>query len=486
VDEIKELFDLYQRLDIKKRTNRLKHYEPYSFQKYFHNARCDKGLPATQKALQAGNGIGKTWAGGFETAIHLTGRYPDWWEGVRFRTNITAMVGGLTHDTVRDILQLILCGDPADDAQLGTGTIPLECIGKCHRKSGIINAYDTVMVRNVNGRWSKVMFRAYEQGAKKHMGTRIHLGWCDEEPPSDIWSQYQRAAVSNKSLLMLTYTPEAGLTKVVDMFMNHRRPGQAIIRASWDDSPHMTDEIKEEKLAQLDPFERDMRSRGIPIIGSGLVFPIPEENIKVQPFDIPKHWPRICAIDFGWDHPFACVWIAWDRDNDTAYVYDAIRERHTLPPMHVAAINARGEWIPVVWPHDGLNTEKGSGQSLAHQYRELGANLRRDKFSNPPADGQKDGQGGNKVEPGIFEMFTRMNTGRFKVFANLTEWFDEFKSYHRKNGLIVDVDEDLMSATRYACLSLRHAITKPSEENILNYDFRNGVKYRSANPRARH
>ena len=65
--------------------------------------------------------------------------------------------------------------------------------------------------------------------------------------------------------------------------------------------------------------------------------------------------------------------------------------------------------------------------------------------------------GGNSVEPGIMEMFQRMQSGRLKIFNHLGDWFAELRMYHRKDGKIVKERDDIMSATRYAIMSLRYA-----------------------------
>ena len=52
-----------------------------------------------------------------------------------------------------------------------------------------------------------------------------------------------------------------------------------------------------------------------------------------------------------------------------------------------------------------------------------------------------------------------------KVFANLTEWMEEFRMYHRKDGLIVKERDDLMSATRIAIMMLRIA-TSPKDAPV--------------------
>ena len=53
----------------------------------------------------------------------------------------------------------------------------------------------------------------------------------------------------------------------------------------------------------------------------------------------------------------------------------------------------------------------------------------------------------------------RMESGRFKVFKHLNDWFEEFRLYHRKDGRVHKEGDDLMSATRYAIMMLRYAQT---------------------------
>jgi hypothetical protein len=152
-------------------------------------------------------------------------------------------------------------------------------------------------------------------------------------------------------------------------------------------------------------------------------------------------WPRICGLDFGWQHPTAAVWIAWDRDSDTAYVYDCYRVAEKTPAEHYIAIRSRGAHIPIAWPHDGLQHDKGSGLQLAQQYRDQGLNMLEDKATAAPMDGEDEGTGGNSVEAAVMDMLDRMQTGRLKVFSNLNDWFEEFRMYHRKDGKIVKLKD---------------------------------------------
>lgn len=455
-----ELAKLLDELQKHQRYNRLEQYKPYEWQLRFHNAlglNTDK--PAVQKAAMAANQVGKTFSCACEATYHATGLYPEWWKGNRFALPNSGLVAGLTNESTRDICQAELLGDPKDPSALGSGSIPKHLIGKITRKAGVPESVDSVLVKHRLGGWSKINFRAYEQGWQKFMGTRIDWGWGDEEPPEEVWAQMIRGTFSTKGFLFLSFTPENGVTKVVHGFMSDLKQGQAFIQATWDDAPHMTGERRDMFLQQIPAHQREMRSKGIPLMGSGLVYPVREEDIKTDPVELPRHWPKVAAVDFGIGHGFAAVWVAWDRDTDTVYVYDAYKVEGEKMPVHVSKLNGNGKWIPVVWPHDGLNREKSSGEALADLYRKEGANMLMNKFSNPPAPGTDEGSGGNSVEAGIEAILNRMNLGKCKIFAGLKPLWEELRMYHRDNGKIVKQNDDLMDAMRYAIQSVRHART---------------------------
>ena len=189
----------------------------------------------------------------------------------------------------------------------------------------------------------------------------------------------------------------------------------------------------------------------MPILGSGRIFPVAEEDIVCEPFPIPPSWVQIGALDFGWDHPTAAVQLAWDRDTDIVYVTRCHRQREATPLVHSATLKTWGTWLPWAWPHDGLQHDKGSGETLAKQYRDHGLRML-------PERAQYE-DGGNGVEAGLLDMLERMEGGRLKVFRHLGDWFEEFRLYHRKDGRVVKEGDDLLSATRYAIMSLRFART---------------------------
>lgn len=225
-----------------------------------------------------------------------------------------------------------------------------------------------------------------------------------------------------------------------------------------DDAEHYTPEQRAAIVARYPAHEREARAKGIPVLGSGRIFPVEEEKITVAPFAVPSHWPQINGLDFGYDHPFGATNIAWDRDADCVYVCKEYREREATPHTHAASVKPWGAWIPCAWPHDGLQHDKGSGEELAKQYKGHGLNMLAERATWP--------DGGNGVEAGIADMLERMQTGRWKVFATCGGWFSEFRLYHRKDGKIVKLQDDLISSSRYALMMLRHARTKPNNTKL--------------------
>jgi hypothetical protein len=147
------------------------------------------------------------------------------------------------------------------------------------------------------------------------------------------------------------------------------------------------------------------------------------------------------------------VLTAWDRDADCTYVLHEIKMSGQTPPYHAAAMKRIAANVPVAWPHDGAAREAGSGDSLAEIYKREGLKMLQNHATHA--------SGGYSTEGGVLEILTRMRDGRFKVSAHLAGWFEEFRLYHRKDGLIVKLNDDLMSATRIAVMARRHGRDAP-------------------------
>lgn len=425
-----------------------------------------RGMLVSDRCFLAGNRCGKTIAGLYEIACHLTGIYPAWWEGRRFTGGVKAWIASGTSKDTRDILQVKMLGAFGKE---GTGILLGEKIIAMSKKVGIPDAYDSVQVKHASGGTSLLQFKSYEQGRATFQGTEQHVIMLDEEPPAEVNSEclLRTAAVGDfeGGLLINTFTPLSGITEVVQGYIiakDEGNPHRALITCGWDDVPHISEDEKTRLIASMPAHEREARTKGIPQLGSGLIFPVPDEMISVDPFPIPRHWPRIAAIDFGWDHPTAVVWGAIDRDTDTTYIYAEYGASQTLVPVHADAVKARGQWIPLAWPHDGDNNT-AVGPSLASQYRNKGVNMlpeRAQMTNDTMSDDTK--QVKTSVEGGLSDMLTAFNEGRLKIFTSCTRIFSEKRWYRRENGKVVKQGDDYMAALRYLWISREFAQVQPS------------------------
>lgn len=455
-----EIVTLLEEKSKRKSENKLKDYKPYIKQKEFH------AQIVRERLLMAGNQLGKTVAGAFEMAMHLTGLYPEWWTGRVFDNPIAAWAGSVSTLATRDTVQRLVCGRPG---KLGSGSVPKSLIVDKKSAMGTPDLLDHIKVRHVTGGESILAFKSYEQGREKWQGETLDIVWFDEEPAQDIYTEGLTRTNATGGMTYMTFTPLLGMSDVVKRFLIDKPTGTGVTTMTIDDAEHYTQEQRDAIIASYPAHEREARTRGIPTLGSGRIFAIPDEMIAIDPIEIPAHWVQICGIDFGWDHPSAAVRLAWDRDDDVVYVTSAHRQREQTPLLFAATVKPWGDWLPWAWPHDGLQHDKGSGQALAEQYAAQGLKMHSDKATHPPADNEAEGTGGNGVEAGLMDMLDRMQTGRFKVFRHLNDWFEEFRMYHRKDGKVVKTDDDLLSATRYANMMKRHAITKPKPTQPIKY-----------------
>lgn len=439
--------------------NRLAGYVPYPKQLVFHEA----GLLFRERGFMAGNQLGKTLAGSAEAAMHLTGRYPDWWKGRVFERPIRALAGSESSELTRDGVQRLIIGNPRDESAWGTGLLPKECLVAWSRRNGVSDALDGCVILwggggDVQQGHSSLNFKSYDQGRSKWQADTLDFVWMDEEAPMEIYSEALTRISSTNGMVYSTFTPLLGMSEVCRRFLLEPSPDRINVTMTIDDAPHYTPEQREKIVAGYPAHEREARAKGIPVLGSGRIFPVMESDITVEARIFPKEFARIRGFDFGYDHPFGAIELAFDRDEDIVYVTKAFRQREQTPIIHAAAVRAWGhEWIPIAWPHDGLQHDKGSGDQLAAQYRAQHLNMLSERATFT--------DGGSGVEAGLMTMLDRMQTGRLKVFSHLHEWFEEFRLYHRKEGKVVKEHDDLMSATRYALMMLRYAITEPTRRN---------------------
>lgn len=469
----KEKEELLQHLEEKerrKRTRKLYSYFPETgplrrelYTK--HTLFFEAGVKYTERLMMAANRIGKTESvGAYESALHLTGEYPFWWNGRRFNRPTDGWAAGDSLETVRDIIQLKLLGDISKPDGIGTGLIPLDNIQSTSRRQGKADTVDTIRVKHKSGGFSTIGLKSYDQGRKSFQGTKKDFIWLDEEPPLDVYTECllrtmdtSGAEVSDNGLMILTFTPLSGMSETVMSFLPNgeikeiTEGNKFVIMATWDDAPHLSQAVKDKLWESIPPFQRDARSKGIPQLGAGAIYPVPESDFLVDDFKIPDHWPRLYGMDVGWNRT-AVAWGAWDRETDTVYLYSEHYRGQAEPSIHAEAIKARGDWIPGVIDPASRGRSQQDGKQLVQSYLDLGLHL---DFAV------------NAVETGLYEVWQRLSTGRMKVFRSMSNWIFEFRLYRRdEKGRIVKKDDHLQDAVRYMCMSIDAAKVKPIDKKL--------------------
>jgi len=449
---MRETLDGLEALDYRLTFQRLLDFKPY--QKQLDHLAL--GATKRERLLMAGNRLGKSETGAYEAALHLTGLYPDWWQGRQFKNPTKGWIAGVTALDVRNVCQTKLCGQYGVESAFGTGMIPKELfVEKPSLARGITDAYDTIQVRHVTGGISTAAFKSFEQGRPKFQGEGLDWLWLDEEPPEDIYGEALTRIGERGGLCWLTFTPLNGRSVVVNRFLDEASDNRGVTTITIDEAPHLSPERKKEMLSGYFPHELEARALGIPMQGSGRIFTASEESIMEEPIPplyIPPFWFKIWGIDFGIDHPFGAVLILWDKDADVIHVHHTYRVKDALPIVHVDSMKKVAGTIPVAWPNDG-NIRRDDGKPMADHYKRHGAKMLPNHATWP--------DGSISTEAGVMEIYEREHSGRLKYANTLKDILEERRRYHRKDGQIVKIADDLLSALRVAVMMKRSAKQGP-------------------------
>lgn len=449
-----------------------------------HKAFFKAGATYAERLFMAANRVGKSVAGAYEITCHLTGDYPDWWEGRVFDHPTDCWAVGPDARTVRDTIQKELLGALGEE---GTGMIPASAFGKASALQGTPQAIDVIRIRHKSGGWSTLGFKNYKQDIQAFMGTSRHAVWGDEEMPIEVWNECNIRTATCKGIMLATFTPLQGLTRMVVNFCKKAdflcgaRPiialeksdfdevdeeegeeligsgnRKAVIQAGWDDAPWLDEETKARLLDDTPEYLKEARSKGIPSMGAGAVFPIPLENVICDPFPIPDNWPRMFGLDVGWNRT-AVVWVALDPNNDCLYVYDEYYVGQLSPEMHAVTIKLKGDWIRGVIDPATRGRGQADGQKMLRLWKDTGLKLL-------PAK--------NEREAGIQAILQRLSTDRLKFFRTCTNLGREYILYRRKmNGQIEDENDHALDALRYVINNTERMSSK-SESKAST-----GIKY---------
>lgn len=410
----------------------------------------------------AGNRCGKTFATAMEASFHLTGHYPSWWKGRKFDKPINMWAASNSTQSTRDILQVAYLGSLVE-SEYGTGTIPKEHIVSVTKARSIADAIDVVTVKHKSGGNSILGFKSYDQGRDKFQGVSKHLIHLDEEPPKSIYDECLLRTLDAKGMIILSMTPLSGLTHMVQYFYQGGKGsgkcinGKAIVMASWEDAPHLSEEMKARLRGNLSEEVLEAREKGIPSVGTGMCYPIKESQILVERFAIPDRFKQAYSIDFGWSpDPTVGLFAAYDPETDVMYLTKEYSRKEATPTSHADSLTRLGaDWIRgVADPFGGSQSSQVDGESLIYKYSDAGLNIqpaRRDKKLN-----------------GIVDVLQLMQEGRLKIFDDLEGWLGEFRMYaYDDKGKPRDGDDHFMDAMRYLVQSF-HDVAKSRHDTNRN------------------
>lgn len=413
-----------------------------------HIAFMNAGKDFSQRAFIAANRTGKTVSGAAEMSYHLTGQYPEWWEGRRFLNAISAWAAGVSNQSTKEIQQYELIGDLSN---FGTGLIPKDCILKITKKPGVADAVETVFVQHKSGGTSQLTFKSYEQGRDSFQGTKKQVIWLDEEPKDrSIFTECLTRTMDkyNPGIIYCTFTPLFGLSDVVMNFLPDGKvpedgfdplhPYKFVTQVNWEEVPHLSESQKKEILDSYSPHERDARSKGVPSLGAGAIYPYTEDSIVTEPFKIPSWWPKAYGLDVGWNKT-AAVWGALDPDSNKIFIYSEHYEGFEQPVVHAQSIKARGDWITGAIDPASEGSSQVDGKALFNLYEEAGLIL---EFAD------------NSINAGIMKVGQMFASGQLKIFSTCKNLLKEYRVYRRdENGKIVKKNDHALDALRYLMMT---------------------------------
>ena len=450
--------------------NQLRYFRPFEHQRRFFTTSNDR------RGILAANRIGKTVSTCYETAYHLTGQYPDWWQGHRFDKPVTVMVAGEGWSQVALVLQQELLGTPDVKLgeQLGTGAIPRDCIVTDTMRSDGANAIG-VEVRHVSGAKSYLLFANYTQEVRQLQGFKLNLAVFDEQPPDDFFSEIVTRTATTQGMVLCSFTPLKGLNGLVSKFWN-QEPGYDYIRVAWDDvpeydpwgEPFLLKSTRDQLERDYLPHEREARMQGKPIMGKGAVFQIrdwPTYRTGDYNFATMPNIHRVIALDLGLVNDKTVISLVyWDPWEKTAWLHKQIVVQgvdEAVPSQYVSHL-MRPEVFgtPIVLPADASTPGRYtmSSSSIRELFESYELNVIAKPIMNPP-DSQ--GRVTNHKAYGINQMRQMLEVGSLMINENCVPFLTEARNYFvDQQGRFSDPD-DCIDSLRYAILACLNGLAEP-------------------------
>lgn len=454
-------------------------YKPYPVFEEFHRL----GNEASIRLLLAANRIGKTYSCLAEFAMHATLNYPDHWKGYRYKKkNLNLWLGGITGYEADDLSKRLFEGSGNDPAFIHESLVIYS-----NRKD------KRYKIRNALGGISHISVKSYGGREQQNelstwKAAKVDCILLDEQPTMSVFVEccmrimdtekddhgmiIIAATCTRFTPFVLSFTERVekieiyrGGQKIMDekqvkIASGEVRDGKTFLLAGWEDAQHLDDEQKKNMRANMLPMEVDARTKGLPSIGSGMVYPVREELVMCEDFPIPRHFAHIVGMDFGWSDPTALTFGALDRDTGILYIYFEYAMNAKTPDSHLADLQTMGgtdalRWAYVMGDPAGQASSQKDGESLFEIYKNKGLNLVK-------AD--------NAKSAGILTCLQMMLDGRLKIFKTCPKLLNEIRGYaYDEQGRFVDGNDHLLDAMRYMVGGLRYACNERETQRMDDY-----------------
>lgn len=464
------------------RYNQLRYFRPFEHQlRFFATGHCPR------RGILAANRIGKTVSTCYETAMHLTGQYPEWWQGSRSSKPINVMMAGEGWQQVALVLQNEMLGTPDVKIRdnIGSGAIPRDCIVFDTMRSDGANCIG-VEIAHVSGGRSYLLFANYTQEVRQMQGFKLNLAVFDEQPPDDFFSEIVTRTATTQGQVLCSFTPLKGLNGLVSKFW-HREEGYEHIRVAWEDvpeldpwgEPFLLQSTRQQLARDYLPYEREARIKGIPVMGKGAVFPLtawPTYRSNEYDFRNTLGLQRIIAMDLGLVNDKTVISLMyWDPDNQEAWLHRQIVVQGTeeANPVNYVQHLMRPEVFgtPIVLPPDAgtVGRYTMSSLSLRQFLEQYELNVLPEPIRNPP---DSEGRTTNHKSYGINVMRQMLELATLHVNESCTHFLTECQSYFvDERGRFSDPD-DCIDSARYALLGCLNGWAEPWDNRSPQQRFR--------------
>ena len=445
----------------------------------------DFTVPGTENYISAGIVHHNTIASTYETAYHLTGRYPKNWKGKKWDKPIIAMCSGESWEQVAKTLQskLLGCDDIKQSYKLGTGSIPLECIDQKSYRTDGANVL-SIEIWHESGGKSKLYFSNYTQQVRHLQGFELDLVVLDEQPPDEIFSELVVRTAQRNGQVMCSFTPLKGMSGLVRKFWD-KIDGYTHVRVTWDDIPYenewgekfFSQEERDQLSRDFMPWERECRMKGIPLVGKGVVFPILNwptyKSTEIDLKNDPK-MERLISFDLGIrNDPTVISFFFRNPIEEIIYLHRQIKiPQGETPDEYVHyLLDRESKGAPIALPHDAAQAGRYTltEQSVREVFEDnYGLNCIPGAILNPMND---QGKVTNHKSYGINIMRMGMERSTLMINESCVDFLDEARNYAIDDaGKFSDPDDHIDSA-RIGILALiqGHGESMVSRANTFQY-----------------